>query len=208
MSAARGRAGRAAVLAGLALVLAACTSPPVRQVSEGPALASQSAHEQSIRASTRWSLAGRIAVSDGHDGGSGRIVWRQDGERYTIEIKAPVSRRTWRLSGAPGQALLEGLDGGPRRGTDAESLLRREVGWSVPFDHLRDWARGLRGQGGARVEFDEGQRLERLQQRGWTVEYRGWADGTPRLPTRVFASQGERRVRLVVERWDLDPARG
>lgn len=208
MSAAGIRAGRVATLAWLALMLAACASPPVRQAGDEPALASLAAHELSIRASTRWSLAGRIAVSDGRDGGSGRIVWHQDGGRYTIEIKAPVSRRTWRLSGGPGRALLEGLDGGPRRDTDAESLLRREVGWSVPFEHLRDWARGARGEGGARVDFDHQRRLERLEQRGWTVEYRGWTEGTPRLPTRVFASQGERRVRLAVERWNLDPARG
>lgn len=162
----------------------------------------QQAREASLAPLQAWALSGRLAVSDGRDGGSGRIEWRQEGERYTIEIRAPVSRRTWRLSGESGHALLEGLEGGPREGADAETLLRREVGWSVPFQHLHAWARGVRGPGPADVELDEAGRPARLRQHGWTVEYRGWNSSTPPLPTRVFASNGERRVRLVVERWD------
>jgi outer membrane lipoprotein LolB len=202
-------AGRFAAGVVFASVLAGCgASRSVRDDHATPALEGQRAREVAVRAAPAWTLTGRIAVSDGRDGGSGRIVWRQDGDRFSIEIKAPVSRRTWRLSGEPGHAVLEGLDGGPRHGTDAESLLRREVGWSVPFAHLADWARGLRGDGGAQIEFDQDRRPARLHQRGWTVEYRGWNDSSPSLPTRVFAASGERRVRVVVERWDPGASRG
>ena len=147
-------------------------------------------------------MTGKIAVSDGKDGGSGRIDWQQDGEVFRVEIRAPVSRRTWRLSGGPDGATLEGLDGGPRSGPDAEALLRDAVGWTVPFADLVAWARGAGGQGGADVEFDEAGRPKLLRQRGWTVDYRDWFEGEPALPRNVFAASGARRVRLVVERWN------
>lgn len=195
---------RALVLIALLLAVTACTGP-ARRVEHEPGIAAQEHRERALEAHDEWSLTGRLAVSDGRDGGSGRIEWRQQGERFTIDIRAPVSRRTWRLSGSPGRAALEGLDGGPRYGADAESLLRREVGWSVPFEDLKAWARGLRGTGRAEVDFDPAALPRQIRQRGWTVEYRGWNGAEPPLPTRVFATNGPRRVRLVVERWHDGP---
>lgn len=196
----RGRQRAAWILA--LLFLAAC-SGPVRRVAHEPGLAAQAEREARLGRREAWGLAGRLAVSDGRDGGSGRIEWRQDGDRFRIDIRAPVSRRTWRLTGEPGHVTLEGLDGGPRHGTDAESLLRREVGWSVPFDDLKAWSRGLRGAGQAGIEFDAAALPQQIRQRGWTVEYRGWDRSDPPLPTRVFAANGVRRVRLVVEHWHV-----
>ena len=171
-----------------AVLLAACSSAPTRVVRDD--------------SPDSWSMTGKIAVSDGKDGGSGRIDWRLDGERFRIEIRAPVSRRTWRLSGGPDGATLEGLDGGPRSGPDAEALLRDAVGWTVPVADMVAWARGAGGQGGSDIEYDADGRPRLLEQRGWTVEYRAWFEGNPALPKKVFAASGERRVRLVVERWN------
>ena len=190
---------------GLVVLLAACSGPQVRRAEPGAsdgALAAQAQRESELALRDDWSMTGKIAVSDGNDGGSGRIDWRQDGERFRIEIRAPVSRRTWRLSGGPDGATLEGLDEGTRTGPDAEALLREAVGWTVPVADMVAWARGARGRGAARVEFDDAGRLSALEQRGWKVEYRAWIEGDPALPKKVFAASGERRVRLVVERWN------
>lgn len=190
-----------------ALLLAACAAP-LRRASESSALDAQSHRETALADQSAWHLTGKIAVSDGRDGGSGRIDWRQDGDRFVIEIRAPVSRRTWRLSGSPDGATLEGLDGGPRSGPNAEALLQQEVGWTVPVADLVAWARGARGVGAAEIEFDAENRPARIQQRGWSVEYRAWSEGpAPVLPRKVFAASGERRVRLVVERWNVGAER-
>jgi outer membrane lipoprotein LolB len=195
------RASARVFVAGLVLVLSACAAPRLRDADEA-ALEAQSRRESVLAAEGRWSLSGRIAVSDAGDGGSGRITWRQDGDRYTIDISAPVSRRTWRLTGSPAGATLEGLDGGPRFDESAEALLRREVGWTVPFASLSAWVRGARGAGPALLEFDAEGRPARLSQAGWIVEFRTWNQAEPELPLKVFAARGQQRVRLVVERWD------
>lgn len=198
---------RRVVLVVAALLLTACAAP-TRRGADSAALTVQSEREAALADQTVWSLTGKIAVSDGRDGGSGRIDWRQDGDRFVIEIRAPVSRRTWRLSGSPDGATLEGLDGGPRSGPNAEALLQQAVGWTVPVADLVAWARGARGAGAAEIEFDGDNRPARILQRGWAVDYRAWSEGSPpSLPRKIFAANGERRVRLVVERWNVGAGR-
>ena len=190
-----------------ALLLAACAAP-VRRDADSTALDAQADREAALADQLVWNLTGKIAVSDGRDGGSGRIDWRQDGDRFVIQIRAPVSRRTWRLSGSTDGAVLEGLDGGPRSGANAEALLQQEVGWTVPVADLIAWARGARGAGAAEIEFDTENRPARIRQRGWAVDYPAWSEGpAPVLPRKVFAASGERRVRLVVERWNVGAER-
>src|SRR3546814_17653464 len=73
-----------------------------------------------------WQLQGRIALSLGDDGGSGRLLWQHDGADFSIQVSAPVSRQSWRLSTHGGWARLAGLDGGPREGAEIGSASCRE----------------------------------------------------------------------------------
>lgn len=192
--------------------LAACTSRPIR--SELPpaqreaAESAQAAREAALRADPSWSLAGRIAVSTGRGGGSGRIDWRQAGERYEVSLSAPITRQSWRLSGDVSGAVLEGLEGGPRGGADAAAVLHEATGWDIPILALSDWVRGARSDalGPADVEFGADGRLSRIEQGGWTIDYR-WPEssdgsaGSPVLPSRLDARRGEAKVRLIVDEW-------
>ena len=189
----------------LTALLAGCSTAP-RHVADADvgALAQQVQREAALADRTAWAFSGRIAVSNAHDSGSGRIEWSQDGGSYAIELRAPVTRRSWRLRGEPGWAMLEGLDGGPFEGDSAEQLLAEHVGWNVPLADLAAWARGARAAGRADIEFAPDSRPSRLRQGGWVIEYRGWHEGEPLLPSKVFAQRGEERVRLLVDRWDVD----
>lgn len=207
--------GSLAVLA--ALTLAACVGQPVRQappVAAAAAIATQEARETALRADRDWGLAGRVALANGDRGGSGRMDWRQSGERTSVSLSAPITRQSWRLDAWPGGATLAGLEGGPRHGPDPADLLRQSTGWEIPVTALPAWLRGLRAedQGAAALEFGADGRLARMQQAGWTITYSDWrmpeaagaaapsADGVA-LPHRLEAVRGEARVRLVVDGW-------
>ena len=194
---------RMAVLAVLAIT--ACAPVPVRRGPDAALLQQQAAREAMLMATPAWSLSGRIAVSDGHDGGSGRIEWNQRGSDFDIRLSAPITRRSWRLVRQGAQVRLEGLDGGTREGDDAQALLQQAVGWVVPVDALAAWARGARAGVGATLEFGADGLPALLNEQGWAVEYRAWTPGTtPPLPKKVFASQGQSRVRLQVDRWNAE----
>ncbi|HEV2606642.1 MAG TPA: outer membrane lipoprotein LolB, partial [Xanthomonadaceae bacterium] len=133
----------------LILALAACVSPPVRRAPDAALLQAQAAREAALAAHPDWALSGHIAISDGKDGGSGRIDWKQHGTDFDIRLSAPVTRQSWRLVREGDRVRLEGLEGGTREGTDAQALLYQALGWLVPVDALSAWARGARASSNA-----------------------------------------------------------
>lgn len=190
----------------LAALLAGCASAPQRTVDDGAALLGQARREAMIGADSNWQFSGRIAVSAAGHGGSGSIDWRQSGDDLTIELSAPVTRRSWRLSRVDGWARLDGLDEGSLQGADAAQLLLQSVGWEVPLGQMTWWVRGLRAHGAAQMRFAANDLPVSIEQDGWTVQYRDWTTvaGQP-MPAKVFARHGDASVRLVIDRW-LDPA--
>ena len=194
---------------GLAVLLAACVAQPVRQAPPvaGPdAAAAQRTRAAVVATHAQWSLQGRVALANGRNGGSGRIDWRQDGPRFEVALSAPVTRQSWRLSGDAGHARLEGLDGGPREGADAETLLREAGGWVIPVSALASWVRGIADTGlpPAALQFSADGHLAQLRQAGWTIDYADWRPhggiGID-MPHRLNASSGDARVRLVIDAW-------
>ena len=188
-------------LAWLALVLAACAQAPSRPASGGGA-ESQAAREASLQAENAWSFAGRVAIDHAGRAGNARIEWKQRGEDFDITLSAPVTRQSWRLVRESGRSRIEGMEGGVREGTDAEALLLESTGWRIPVAALGAWVRGARASAAeASVEYSPQGLPSVLVEDGWTVEFRAWGDGTPPLPTRLFARREESSVRLAIERW-------
>lgn len=190
------------VLAAVLLALAACA--PVRVRETPAALAAQQAREAQLAPLTHWSLTARIGVSNGGEGGSGDLLWEQDGDAYRFTVHAPVTGKTWTLSGNASRAVLEGVDPQPDIDTDAQRLLHDRLGWDVPLADLRAWIRGLRAPGSpARVQYDAANLPAVIEQDGWKVEYRDWfTQRNPPLPRKVFASRNEARVRVAISGWN------
>ena len=192
----------------MTLMLAACaTTPPLpHRAADAALLAAQARREQALVGVHRWTLVGKLGISDGHHGGSGEFTWTQDGGRYVFELRAPLGVQSFRLSGGPDGAMLEGVDGGPLRGADAEALMRRVFGWEVPMDELRAWVLGIRAPGAAvdGLYFDAQGLPAELRQSGWTVDYPSWDDQRqPPLPRQVFAARPPYTVRLAIQSWTL-----
>lgn len=190
----------------LAALVVAC-APATRSVRRDDAAADDAGRRAALERIERWGFDGRVAVSDGKDGGSGRIRWRQDGDRYDISVSAPVSNETWRLTGDARGARLEGAKRGPLEGPDPEALLERAVGWHLPVARMRDWVRALASSGGAaRVQRGADGLPALIAQSGWSIEYRRYDAATQPvpLPVRMRASRAPHEVRLAVARWTLE----
>lgn len=194
------------VLAAAMLALAACTTTP-RRGGQMPQMlpdagAREAARATRLRAAGDWSFTGRIAVSNGRKGGSGRIEWQQQGDRYEVALSAPITRQSWRLTGGPDGARLEGLEGGTRQGPDAAELLFQATGWDIPVAALADWLRGLPDESvaGPKIEPGWDGRPVKIEQGGWNIGYEWPASGD--LPERLDARRDQARVKLVVDTWN------
>lgn len=146
----------------------------------------------------RWRLEGRLAVSDGRDSGSGSVTWEQDGAYYTIQLRAPVSGQSWRLSGDDALCTLEGLRPYPLTADSPERLLERELGWHLPVAPLRDWLQGRPMHADTPVERDAEGRITGFAEAGWRIDYRDFRDGRP---TRIGARKPPYQVRLAIKSW-------
>ncbi|TDK21769.1 outer membrane lipoprotein LolB [Luteimonas aestuarii] len=206
---------RFAITCVVAMALSACATQPRRPA--GPAdEAAARMHDQQRAAITGWQLSGRLAVSSGSQGGSGRIEWSQDGDRYVISLSAPVTRQSWRLTGDPTGARLEGVEGGPLEGDDSERMLLAATGWRIPVRAMVAWVRGIAASedmaAPARVVHGADNLPASLEQLGWRIDYRDWhpaATDRPALPRRmdvVDAARGDARVRLIVDQWQVTQA--
>lgn len=196
------RFNRICGLVGFVALLSACAAPRVRP--EADSLAAQDRREQFLLRHTEWALKGRLAISGPSDSGSGSLDWVQRGEWFRFTVSAPVSGKTWTLTGDATHAELTGLGDRTHDATDAASLLARELGWTVPVAELAYWVRGVRAPGPAEMVFGSNGLPSEFVQSGWKIEYRDYEVGQePVMPRRIFASKGDYKVRLVVQQWNL-----
>ena len=217
---------RVGLALGLAM-LAGCRSVPMADPhvaktvlgGEAAAVAATAHHVRIARlgladgdcAAPEWAMTGRVAVSNGKDGGSGRLEWSQSNGKARIGLSAPVTRQGWVLELDADGATLQGVPDGPVHGADAAALLRDRTGWDIPVAGLGCWVRGAWASettfGEPKVGYDADGSVQRIEQGGWVIDYADWrldpASGVE-LPARVTASRGESRVRLVVDRWSGD----
>lgn len=150
----------------------------------------------------RFTVHGRVAVATAEGGFSASMYWEQDGARYRLRLSGPFGRGAVEVAGAPGCVELR-TDEEVLTAADARELLERTLGWSLPVEGLRYWARGIPDPDAPveRLELEHG-RLSRLEQSGWRVEVRGYAQQGPyTLPAKMHLSSDYAEVRLAVSRW-------
>lgn len=203
----------------LALALTGCASlaPPkaVGDVAAGDA--AQRARVAALGltngdcAAPAWFLIGRVALSNGRQGGSGRVEWTQAAGVQRLQLSAPVTRQSWVLEADATGAVLQGVTDAPLRDADAARLLRETTGWEIPVVALGCWVRGAAAAaaalGPARIAYGGDLLPRRIEQGGWTVDYDGWSTGAAGdlpLPGRIEVRRGDDRVRLVVDRWGAE----
>lgn len=189
-------------------LLAAC-SPLAKRVAEDPAAVQ--AYESRLallEAIEAWEITGRLAITDGKEGGSGALIWEQHGDVTRMNFRGTLSQGNWQLDAGPGGAELRLGDGTRHEAPDVEALVRSHVGWNVPVGALSFWVRGLAaGESWDERRLDESGRLLRLRQAGWTVEIDRYRDdGVMALPSRLTARRGDYAVKLVVKEWRLGGA--
>lgn len=185
------------------LLLAACAGQRVKPVAgDAATLAAQERREAELARQADWTLRGRLAVSDDRDSGSGSLEWDERGGRYRFSLHAPVTGKTWVLSGDARRARLEGLRDDAVEAADAAQLLQRELGWHVPVAQLRAWVRGARASPAARIAFGADGLPAEIDEDGWTIRYPDYDRRlSPPLPLKVFADKGAYRVRLAIKSW-------
>lgn len=185
-------------------VLAACAPAPKRP--SAAAISAYEARTQVLAGLDQWEITGRLAITDGEQGGSGALTWLQDGDRTRMSFRGTFGQGSWMLEADSAGARLQLGDGSEFAARDVATLVQAQVGWNVPVEALTWWVRGMAADGAwDERRLDTAGRLVELQQSGWAVEFGNYREHEPVwLPSRLFASRGDYAVKLIVRDWDFE----
>lgn len=155
----------------------------------------------------RWTLDGRMAVAAGSEGFSGGLSWRQDGAQAVIELRAPMGGGAIAINVAGEAISVTDRDGTTLAGEDAQRLVARHIGTTLPVAELRYWLVGAPAPGSPhRESLDANQRLASLEQSGWRIGYAAYRGvGELALPSRMEITTEGLRLRILVAAWRLGP---
>jgi outer membrane lipoprotein LolB len=191
----------------LGLLLIGCSQTPPRPVPDTAPELSWKLRQQQLHHITHWQLSGRLAVEKEHEAWHMRLEWQQRDERYSLNIIAPLGQGSMRLHGDAVQVMMQTDDGETINASDPDWLLYQQLGWRVPVSALRYWVLGLPAPGDFQPSLDEQGRLSQLQQDGWEIEFIDYrAQLGVELPRKVFLSNHNAKVKLVISNWEALPA--
>jgi outer membrane lipoprotein LolB len=188
----------------LLLSLAGCATVPV-QAPEPGTVGSLEQHAAALAELTAWQMNGRAAISTSDQAGTVTMNWRQEGESYSVELRAPWGAGTVLLDGDPQGVMLRTSKGVQEFASAPRELLWRHTGFDLPIEALQYWLLGLpEPDSAAEFEVDERGLLTELRQHGWRIRYLNYGefDGLA-LPIRLYLTGEAGGVRVAVQGWSL-----
>ncbi len=195
---------RLVLLAGL-LSLAGCAGLPPAETGVADPAAAWQARRAALGNLDHFRLSGRLSIVRGVESWFIRVEWQQRGRDWLMVLSGPFGSGL-RLTGSEGGPVVLETSEGRFEADSAEQLLYRHTGVLMPVSGLRYWMLGLPDPrlAVAAREFDGRGRLSTLRQADWSIRLRRYTQVNGlELPDKIFADQGELRVRLVVDEWQL-----
>ncbi|MGC4028621.1 MAG: lipoprotein insertase outer membrane protein LolB [Steroidobacteraceae bacterium] len=159
----------------------------------------------------RFSFEGRVAATSETGGAQATLAWEQQGGESLLRLSGPLGLGATRVRLGAGALSITTSRGEQLEGDAALAALGTQVGIQPPLAQLRYWVLGLPAPDSVAEEsLDAGGRLAGLAQQGWTVsfnEYRAQRlpQGQVQLPRRLTASHADLRLRMVIDKWNLQP---
>lgn len=156
-----------------------------------------------LHALPAWQLRARLQAQAPGGRQTAWVLWRQEGEQYSVRLSDLLGRTALLLEVRDGQAALKRPGQEPVRAAAAEQALQHALGWAVPASQLRYWLLGLPAPDlPATAQRVESGVLVELQQLGWHLqlgEHRE-VEGL-RLPILLQAERDDLRISLSISHW-------
>ncbi len=184
----------------LLLLLGACSSvPPAPPSADAGDEQLWRKHARQLSQINHWHISGKIAVRNTSNSGSGNLDWQQQQRHFDIRISGPLGQGAMQLRGTSSQ--LELLTAKQQlTSSQPQLLMKQQLGWSVPIDHLLWWVRGLPASTDSyQLQLDDNSRAWRLEQAGWQLEYLSYQQNGQgfAVPQRIRAT-GPDNLQLII----------
>ncbi len=151
-----------------------------------------------------WDIQGRTVIRHKQEAWNVGLRWQQQEEHFQIQLLGPFSQGGVSIEGDNHHVTMMLDDGQILHSNNVEELIVETLGLHLPINALRDWVRGLPYQHSKveHVEYDEYGRITHLVQQGWNIDFKRYVPFKQYLlPSKVFITQTDRSLRLVITSW-------
>lgn len=160
-------------------------------------------HKTQLQTINAWDISGKIGIRTPEESNSASLKWLQQQQSYQIDIRGPLGQGGASIAGKPNHVSVDIAGEGSFSGPSPEYILYSKLGWDIPISDIYWWVRGLPAPDKPYQHTLLDNRLNELQQAGWTVQYVRYNSLSPSLPRKLRLSRGDLRITLVINSWIL-----
>jgi outer membrane lipoprotein LolB len=160
-------------------------------------------HIQDIRS---WTLNGSVSIQQGGKSNIASLRWyQQQPQNYNLTVSGPMNVGRLTLNSAGGNVTMSQSGKAPVSAGSAEQLMQQQLGFQMPVSNMYYWVRGIPAPGGnPQMSFDNQNRIVRLAQQGWVINYNGYQNVRGyELPSNISVNNPRMSVRLAVNNWNI-----
>ncbi len=160
---------------------------------------------EQVEQAQAWEMQGKLAVRTAEDKFSTNLYWLHTQTSDELKLTTMLGTTVLSLSSTNGDTLLE-LDGKTYTDTNAQRLLTRITGWTIPIDALPLWITGQLSDGDEVISQDALNRPIRLinsnQLPAWKVDFNSWQiQSGAELPRLLDINRDDIRLKIQVSKW-------
>jgi outer membrane lipoprotein LolB len=154
------------------------------------------------QADVPFAFSGRIALKQGSSRDGSGIRWTH-GDTDEILLLGPLGYTAARIYRDSHGATLEDAYGKKYSAPDAESLMEKAVGWSLPLEGLSYWIKATPApQGESAIERNAEGQINRILQQGWELRYgRFNSKQANALPLQMLMLRNGVEVTVLIDEW-------
>ncbi|MDO6708872.1 lipoprotein insertase outer membrane protein LolB [Photobacterium sp. 1_MG-2023] len=198
-------AGKTRVIGSFLLILSGCTTTS----QSGQPVTSWDIHQQALQTISGYQATGKLGYISPEQRFTANLNWKNETGADHLRLTNFLGTTLLKLDTQPGRAVLIDNDGKRYQGPDAAALVLKLTGISLPVNQMRDWLIGL-PSGADTYQLNAENRVAYLaKQVGsqlWQLDYNVYDESaTPALPSRLVLSQGDIRITLLINRWQVQP---
>ncbi len=184
------------------IMIAACTSPPVKLTSYEKQRFYNETQSQ-LQFLNTWELHGRVNIRYQGQSNTANIAWVQKRTGYGIKLTGPLGNGAVYLLGDKNGVTYKDSQGRVDSAPTPESLLQSHTGYVLPVSYLQYWVLGRPVPGLTKdlTLNPQGYPIE-MKQDIWHITYQYYEPyGAYTLPTKLIITHPDLKLTLIVDRW-------
>ncbi len=192
------------------LVLQACETQRVVQPTTGWDDPLWQQHYQQLKPIQKYSLKGRIGITNPEDSFSSNFRWQQkDFKDFEFRMYGAFGNTYVMMKSTPDWTTLETGDERFFEGPDASELIIQTMGWPLPLNYLSDWIKGVpTGVGRDEIKINADGTLQSLSyhsnHRIFNVSFEKYGQfQDKKMPTKIRILESSNKLILSIRSWEI-----